>query len=419
MNVIDIIRKTRARRELIEAEIHWLIDGFVHGEIADSQMAAWAMAVTINGLTNDETYHLTNAMFKSGRTLNIKSGTPLVDKHSTGGVGDNTSLILAPLLACFNVTVPMISGRGLGITGGTLDKLEGIPGFQTDLSTEAIQAACREVGCVITGATKDIAPADALLYALRDVTATVASVELITASILSKKLAEELDCLVFDVKCGSGSSMKSIEQGRQLARSLIDTGNRFGVRSRALLTDMNQPLGQIIGNAAEVIEARDAMTTGKPTDLVALTIELAHHVLELSNVKASRNEINHVLTSGEALTRFDQMVTTQGGHLHQLPQLSWEPIISTVDGVVQSIDCAHLGNLLTTMGGGRTLKDATLDHCCAIKLNISVGDQVQLGSPLGYISHDQPHRFVNQVLSSVKVSQAPIAPLPLLLETVD
>lgn len=418
MNVVEIIRKTRDRRELTGTEIHWLVDRFVQGKVIDSQMSAWAMAVTINGLTDNETYHLTNAMFQSGQSLGIQSHSPLVDKHSTGGVGDNTSLILAPLLACFEVTVPMISGRGLGITGGTLDKLEGIPGFQTDLSAVAIQAACNQVGCVITGATKDIAPADALLYSLRDVTATVASIELITASILSKKLAEELDCLVFDVKCGGGSSMKSIEQGRKLARSLIDTGKRFGVCSRAVLTDMNQPLGKAIGNTAEVIEALEAMTTGNPSDLVTLTTELAYHVLELANVEVTREQIGELITNGEALSKFEQMVQIQGGHLNELPQLTWTPVTSPVSGAVASIDCARLGNQLTTMGGGRTQKDDKLNHCCGIKIDISVGDCVQQDQIIGHVCHDNPEYFATELLSSIQWSDNPVAPLNLVIETI-
>jgi pyrimidine-nucleoside phosphorylase len=418
MNATEIIRKTRDHRELTETEIHWFVDRFVQGEVVDSQMSAWAMAVTINGLTGDETYHLTNAMFQSGRTLGIQANSPIVDKHSTGGVGDKTSLILAPLLACFNVTVPMISGRGLGITGGTLDKLEGIPGFQTNLSPAAIQEACSEVGCVITGATKDIAPADALLYSLRDITGTVASVELITASILSKKLAEELDCLVFDVKCGGGSSMKSIVQGRQLARSLIDTGNRFNVRSRALLTDMNQPVGQVIGNTAEVIEARQAMTTGNPPDLVTLTAQLAYHVLKLANVNASIQQITEMITTGAALSRFDRMVQIQGGDLNAVPRFTWSPVTSPVSGVVASIDCARLGQLLTTMGGGRTHKDDSLDHHCAIKVEIAVGDFVQQGQTLGHVCHDKPDHFTNEIISSINWSETPVTPLPLIHETI-
>ena len=418
MNAIEIIRKTRDRHELTETEINWLVDRFVQGEVVDSQMSAWAMAVTINGLTDDETYHLTKAMFQSGQSLGIQTQSPLVDKHSTGGVGDNTSLILAPLLACFEVNVPMISGRGLGITGGTLDKLEAIPGFQTNLNADAIQEACNKVGCVITGATTDIAPADALLYSLRDITATVASIELITASILSKKLAEGLDCLVFDVKCGVGSSMKSIEQGRELARSLIDTGKRFGVNSRAVLTDMNQPLGNAIGNAAEVIEALEAMTTGNPSDLVTLTIELAYHVLDLANVNATREQIAAVITTGEVLTRFEHMVQLQGGDLNQLPQLTWVPVKSPVNGIVANIDCARLGNLLTTMGGGRRQKDDKLNHRTGIKIDIAVGDLVQLDQPVGHVCHDNPAAFTNEVLSSITWSDTTVPPLTLVLETI-
>jgi pyrimidine-nucleoside phosphorylase len=419
MNAIEIIRKTRDRRELTETEIHWFVNGFVQGEVVESQMSAWAMAVTINGLTVDETYHLTNAMFQSGRTLGVQANSPLVDKHSTGGVGDKTSLILAPLLACFDVTVPMISGRGLGITGGTLDKLEGIPDFRTDLSAEDIQAACDQVGCVITGATKDIAPADALLYSLRDITGTVASIELITASILSKKLAEELDCLVFDVKCGGGSSMKSIGQGRQLARSLIDTAKRFTVRSRAVLSDMNQPLGKVIGNTAEVIEAREAMRTGKPSDLVTLTAHLAYHVLELANVNATVQQITEMMTSGAALSKFEQMIEMQGGKLNDMSTCTWTPVNSPISGVIENIDCSRLGNLLTSMGGGRTQKHDKLDHRCAIKIDVSVGDHILEGQTLGHVCHPIAESFASELLSSFGWSNSPIAPLALILGITD
>ncbi|MCA9266492.1 MAG: thymidine phosphorylase, partial [Planctomycetales bacterium] len=271
----EVIAKKRDGHELTTSEIHFLIDGFAKGSVPDYQMSAWAMAVFLRGMTTDETVTLTEEMLQSGVQLAWSTGDlPTVDKHSTGGIGDKVSLLLAPMLACCDLQVPMISGRGLGATGGTLDKLEAIPGFRTDLSIGEMQRICREVGCVISAATQQLVPADRKLYALRDVTATVASIPLITASIMSKKLAEGLTALVLDVKHGSGAFMKTEHQARALAASLVHVGQKMGVRTSALLTDMNQPLGRMVGNAIEVDEAVAGLQGTGPADLMEVTFAL-------------------------------------------------------------------------------------------------------------------------------------------------
>src|SRR6266478_5475973 len=288
MNVVSLISKKRDGGELTEDEIGSLIAGYVRGDVPDYQMASWAMAVYLRGMTVAEIAALTEHMLHSGVTFEWPAGeSPKVDKHSTGGIGDKVSLPLAPLLACCDLHVPMISGRGLGATGGTLDKLEAIPGFRTNLSLAEIAEIIERVGCVITGASAEIAPADKRLYALRDGTATVPSIPLITASIMSKKLAESLDALVLDVKFGSGAFMKSLDDARALARSLVDTGKRMGVKTTALLTDMNQPLGRMAGNANEVNESVDCLMGKGPADLMEVTLELGAELLVLAKRESS------------------------------------------------------------------------------------------------------------------------------------
>src|SRR5262245_22400391 len=292
MNPAVLIAKKRDGRELARNEIVYLVHGFTRGTIPEYQMAAFAMAVFLQGMTTDETAALTDAMLQSGVWLVWpQRDRPIVDKHSTGGIGDKTSLVLAPLLACCGLAVPMISGRGLGATGGTLDKLEAIPGFRTDLSPAEIQATVERVGCAITGASAEIVPADRKLYALRDVTATVPSIPLITASIMSKKLAESLDALVLDVKFGSGAFMKTLADARRLAQSLVATGKRMGVRTTALLTDMNQPLGRMAGNLVEVHEVIACLKGEGPADLWELTRELAAELVGNSSPHAPRERL--------------------------------------------------------------------------------------------------------------------------------
>ena len=314
-----VISKKRDREQLSNDEIEFMIQGYARGSIPDYQMSALAMAIFLNGMSEQEISNLTDAMIASGSRLAKVDDTPRVDKHSTGGLGDKTSLILAPLLACCELHVPMISGRGLGITGGTLDKLEAISGFKTNLSESDIESQLRSVGCVITGATDTLVPADKKLYGLRDVTATVPSIPLITASIMSKKIAETLDALVLDVKFGSGAFLATEALAEQLAASLMRVGKNAGVKTTALITDMTQPLGEMIGNACEVDESIEVLQGGGPSDVRELTIELAARLLISTqcetNLDDARLRLSRLLDNGAAMERFERMVQAQGGSL--------------------------------------------------------------------------------------------------------
>ena len=388
MNPTQLIAKKRDAGELTAEEMSFLIDGHVAGRIPDYQMAALLIAMFLRGLTDAETAALTDSMLKSGVTLTWPDEClPRVDKHSSGGIGDKVSLPLAPLLACCGVCVPMLSGRGLGPTGGTLDKLESIVGFRTNLSLDEIHRLTQEVGCVITGTTPELVPADRQLYALRDVTATVPSVPLITASIMSKKLAEGLNALVLDVKFGRGAFMKTREIARELASGMVAVGTRMGVATTALLTDMNQPLGRMAGNAVEVAESLDCLRGGGPSDLRELVIELGQEVLVSAKVTATRIEARarllRELDSGRAMERFERMVAAQGGRL-DVPR----PIAPAHDlcldrsGIVESIDTELLGWIIIDLGGGRRQLTDTIDHSVGLEMLVRIGDEVATGQPL-------------------------------------
>jgi pyrimidine-nucleoside phosphorylase len=350
----------------------------------------------------------------------------VVDKHSTGGLGDKTSLILAPLLACCGLRVPMISGRGLGATGGTLDKLESIPGFRTDLSLEEIREITERVGCVITGATADIAPADRKLYSLRDVTATVASVPLITASIMSKKLAEGLDALVFDVKWGSGAFMKTLPLARKLAESLIETGRRSGLRTVAVLTNMDQPLGRMIGNSLEVNEALEVLSGKGPVDLWQVTLELAVELLMLTGVTiettVARSILQDHIVSGRALQKFREMVTAQGGNLDlPRPVASFQFEVRAIrSGYVGRINAEALGVAVTEMGGGRHVMSDTIDHAVGMEMLVRIGDRVQVGQPLARVHcHQNQVDSIRLLLrSAIPVRTAPMEAPVLIAERI-
>ncbi len=387
---IDPLRFIAAKRDgrAHEAEeIREWIRAYVQGEIGEEQMAAWAMAVYLNGMTPVETAALTEAMWHSGTTLQWPAGSgPYVDKHSTGGIGDKISLILAPLLACCDVRVPMLSGRGLGPTGGTLDKLESIPGFRTDLSLQELQQVVASCGCVITGTTPQIAPADRKLYALRDVTATVASIPLITASIMSKKLSEGLDALVLDVKFGSGAFMKTRDKAQALAESLVATGERVGVACRAILSDMNQPLGRMVGNACEVDESLEVLEGGGPLDVRELTLELGAELLEAAQVapsrEAARVRLEAALDTGAAREKFSHMVAAQGGSLDApRPRAPAIELDVPQSGVVRAIDAEALGYAVIALGGGRRRLGEAIDHSVGLEYLVRIGDRVEAGQP--------------------------------------
>jgi pyrimidine-nucleoside phosphorylase len=412
-----LIAAKRDDQELSDEQISFFIQGYANGDIPDYQMSAMAMAIYLNGMTSRETATLTCEMLRSGTQLAWPcDGRLRVDKHSTGGIGDKTSLILAPLLAECGLQVPMLSGRGLGATGGTLDKLEAIPGFRTNLSLQEITRLTQSVGCVITGASHELAPADRKLYALRDVTATVPSIPLITASIMSKKLAESLDALVLDVKFGSGAFMKSLDQATQLAHSLVDTGERMGVRTSALLTDMNQPLGRMCGNAVEVLEAIDVLKGGGPEDVRLLTIELCAELLIATRFESDRDSAlvrcESLLSGGAAYERYCRMVHAQGGDPDAaLPVAPAFELIADQAGIVSAIDTEALGLAIIEMGGGRRKMGDAIDHSVGIEMLVRLGDRVSVGMPLVQIFSHQPDTVTSMIRRAITLSENGKAPL--------
>ena len=403
---IDVIRKKRDGGELSRNEIESLVNSYTRGDIPDYQMSAWLMAVVLRGMTRAETAALTDAMLRSGEVLDL-SALPAkkVDKHSTGGVGDKTSLVLAPLAAAAGVMVPMISGRGLGHTGGTLDKLEAIPGFNVNLPVAQFRRVLETCGCAMIGQTAEIAPADRKLYALRDVTGTVESSYLICASIMSKKLAEGIDALVLDVKTGSGAFMKSEKDAVFLAELMVETGERMGKQMVALITDMDQPLGSMIGNALEVVEVVEVLRGEGPEDLRQLCLELAGWMLHLGGVADTvaegKKQSEKLIASGEALDKFRQMVALQGGDLgaideaKKLPQAQHTMILSSPKkGYLAALECEQVGTACVILGGGRERKEDSVDPAVGIVLHKKVGDPVASGEALATIYYNAEARAV-------------------------
>jgi pyrimidine-nucleoside phosphorylase len=399
-----VISKKRDGQALTQDEICKFIVGYCQGTVPDYQMSALAMAIFFQSMTAEETGFLTQAMLESGERLRrVSAEVPRVGKHSTGGLGDKTSLILAPLMACFPVHVPKLSGRGLGITGGTLDKLESIPGYRTNLTQAEIEKQLLQVGCVITGATGNIVPADKKLYALRDVTGTVPSIPLIASSIMSKKLAETLDALVLDVKFGTGAFMATRSQGAELARCMVDTGTSVDVPTDAILSDMNQPLGSAVGNACEVNEAIDVLRGNGPRDVVDLVVQLSSRLLVMSklftNETLAVEQLQLKLRDGSAYERFEKMVALQGGRLptNYLPTAGPIPLIAPWSGKIVSIDGQKLGWGVIQLGGGRRLASDSIDSQVGLLMRVRIGDQVQRGQELLHILAD--HAAANSVKS--------------------
>jgi pyrimidine-nucleoside phosphorylase/thymidine phosphorylase len=397
---IDVIRKKRDGIELSRDEIDGLVSACTSGQIPDYQVSAWLMAVVLKGMTRPETAALTDAMLHSGDVLDLSSlPARKVDKHSTGGVGDKTSLVLAPLAAAAGIAVPMISGRGLGHTGGTLDKLEAIPGFNVNLSVSEFRRVLEQCGCAMIGQTAEIAPADRKLYALRDVTGTVESPYLICASIMSKKLAEGIDALVLDVKTGSGAFMKSERDAAFLAELMVETGERMGKRVVALITDMDQPLGSMIGNALEVVEVIEILRGDGPEDLRELCLELAGWMLHLGGVSRTvadgKERSAKLISSGRALDKFRQMVELQGGDTRiiddpkRLPQAQHSlEVLGSKDGYLASMQCEQIGTACVTLGGGRERKEDSVDPAVGIVLHRKVGDRVAIGDSLATVYYN-------------------------------
>ena len=393
-DVVDLIRTKRDRGILSTAQIDWLIDAYTRGYVADEQMSAMTMAIFLNGMERREIRDMTLAMIASGKTMNFSSlSKPTTDKHSTGGVGDKITLPLAPLVASFGVAVPQLSGRGLGHTGGTLDKLESIPGWRANLSNEEFFSQLENVGAVISAAGSGLAPADGKLYALRDITGTVEAIPLIASSIMSKKIAEGTAALVLDVKFGSGAFLKDIDQSRELARTMVALGEDAGVATSALLTNMNVPLGLAIGNANEVRESVEVLAGGGPADVVALTIALAREMLALAGQPDA--DVEAALADGRAMDTWRAMIAAQGGDPDAALPVATETMIVTAgrDGVLVEQQALPFGIAAWRLGAGRARAQDPVQHAAGIDLHAKPGDTVTAGQPLFTLSADEPERF--------------------------
>ena len=393
-DVVDLIHAKRDRGTLSTAQIGWLVDAYTRGYVADEQMAAMAMAIFLNGMERKEIHDLTLAMIASGETMNFDAlSKKTADKHSTGGVGDKITLPLAPLVASFGVAVPQLSGRGLGHTGGTLDKLESIPGWRAALSNEEFLAQLEDVGAVICAAGSGLAPADGKLYALRDITGTVESIPLIASSIMSKKIAEGTSALVLDVKFGSGAFVKDIEQSRRLAETMVALGTDAGVATRALLTDMNVPLGLTIGNALEVRESVEVLAGGGPADVVELTVALAREMLALAGQPDA--DVEAALADGRAMDVWRKMISAQGGDPDAALPVARETHVVKADrdGVLATQDALPFGVAAWRLGAGRARKQDPVQAAAGVELYAKPGDRVSKGQPLFTLHTDEPARF--------------------------
>lgn len=423
MNVVSLIKKKRDGKPLEIGEIEYLVNGFVEGKVTDYQFAAFLMAGFLRGFDNNETSALTNTMLHSGKVIDLSSiKGAKIDKHSTGGVGDKTSLILAPIVAAAGVKVPMISGRGLGHTGGTLDKLESITGFRTDLNLDEYKSVLEKCGAVLIGQTKDIAPADKLIYALRDVTATVESIPLITASIMSKKLAEGIDGLVLDVKTGSGAFMKTLKDSTALAQSLIDTAKSFDKKVMAFITDMNQPLGNYIGNFLEVYESIKVLQGEEVEDLKTLSTTLSGAMIYLGGKAESIEEgiqiSEEMIKSGKAFDTFVKITQAQGGNVNYLhnpdsyPKSKYNEVIyADKGGYLSEVDTYEIGMAALELGAGKQSLEDKIDPKAGLIFYPKIGDKISKGDKLVELFTDRPEKIdesKKMITNAISLSDKPV-----------
>jgi pyrimidine-nucleoside phosphorylase/thymidine phosphorylase len=433
MRTVDLIHRKRDGEELSPEEIAFLVDGYTNGSIPDYQISAFLMAVVFSGMTDREVSALTERMTNSGESIDLSSVPGVkVDKHSTGGVGDKTSLIAAPLAAAAGVTVPMISGRALGHTGGTLDKLESIPGFRTNLSIDEFRAQLIQHRLAFIGQTPQVAPADGKLYALRDATATVESIPLIASSIMSKKMAEGLDALVLDVKVGSGAFMKKQVDARRLAQMMVGIGRRLDKRVQALITDMNQPLGYAIGNALEVMEVSQTLQNAGPADLTRLSLELAARMMYLGKVTATLEEARELaqtkLLDGSGYRKLKEVIGAQGGNPAVLDRFELLPnatgareISSPRAGYVSAIDAEYIGQASSMIGAGRDTKEDSIDPAVGVILEVKVGQKVDAGGVLCrlyYTGEERVEEAAQLVEDAFRISATAPEERALILEVV-
>ena len=433
MRATDIIRAKRDGLALSREAVEFFVSGVTDGSLPDYQASALLMAIVLRGMTAEETAWLTGAMVRSGITVDLSSIPGVkVDKHSTGGVGDKTSLVLAPLAAACGVRVPMMSGRGLGHTGGTLDKLQSIAGFRVDLSLDELKAALEKTGVAMLGQTSQIAPADKKLYALRDVTGTVESIPLITASIMSKKIAEGIDALVLDVKTGRGAFMKTVEDSRRLARSLVDTGNRSGVRTEAVITAMDAPLGRAVGNALEVVECVETLKGRGPADLETLSVWLAARMVLAAGLAASPAEaeakVRRALTSGAGVEKWREIVAQQGGDARTVDDYGLMASVKTRhlvtaqrSGYLAGLDAELVGRAAVALGAGRATVDDVVDPAVGAMVLAHPGDQLRAGDPILEL-HYRRERDLASALElvgrAIEIADEPPVLLPLIVEQV-
>ena len=433
MRMYDIIRKKRDGAKLTVAEIEFFVKGYTDGVIPDYQAAALCMAVRLRGMDAEETAALTLAIRDSGEILHLApTGGLRVDKHSTGGVGDKTSLVITPIVAALGVKVAKMSGRGLGHTGGTIDKLEAFEGFRTDLNTAEFEAVVERCGLSIVGQSANLAPADKLLYALRDVTATVDSLPLIASSIMGKKLAADDDCIVLDVKTGSGSFMKSTEDSIELARMMVDIGKRAGKRMCAMITDMDRPLGNTVGNTVEVVEAIETLRGRGPADLTALCVELATKMLVLAergDEEICRAAVLRVIESGEALSKLADMVQAQGGdrtwvtNPDKFPRAAYSyRVIAPKSGYIAHVNAEDYGRAALLLGAGRNTKEDVIDHKAGIRLFAKTGDYVAAGAPIAELYASDPVLFASAasvLLDATELADTAPEARPLIFDVID
>ena len=410
-SAVELISIKRDRGVLSDSQIDWMIDAYVRGIVADEQMSAMAMAILLNGMQNTEISRWTDAMIKSGERLDFSALTrPTVDKHSTGGVGDMITLPLAPLVAACGAAVPQLSGRGLGHTGGTLDKLESIPGWQANLSNQQMLDVIIKVGAVICAAGPGLAPADKKLYALRDVTGTVPAIPLIASSIMSKKIAEGTSALVLDVKVGSGAFMKSMDQARLLAETMVEIGVNAGVKTRALLTNMDSPLGFAAGNALEVSQAVEVLSGGGPKDVVELTLALANEMLDLAGVKTK--DPATALADGSALDVWHALITAQGGNSNApLPKAKYQhQVVAQTSGYLTKLDALSIGNAAWVLGAGRTRKEDQVSSAAGVTWSHTLDMQVSKGETLFTLHTDEESRIDQAIVAlrnATTISKSP------------
>lgn len=433
MRAVDLIIKKRDGGELSKEEINFFIEGFTHGEIPDYQASAWAMAVLMKGMSGRETFDLTQAMVESGEVIDLSAVVPFaVDKHSTGGVGDKTSLVVLPIVAATGLPIGKMSGKGLSFTGGTLDKMESIPGYRINLTREEFISQLKNIGIVLTGQSVELAPADGKLYALRDVTGTVSSIPLIAASVMSKKIASGADAIVLDVKVGVGAFMRNVQEGTQLAEAMVDIGKRASKRVVALIANMNQPLGNAVGNAIEVQEAIETLHGEGPSDFLEHCIVVAGHMITLaektSNLEDGKKLAARSLRDGSALSKFQLLVEAQGGDVRVvndvslLPSASLKEVIPAPEsGYITLIDARQIGMTAMWLGAGRAMKEDLVDHAVGIVIHHKVGDAVEKGDALFTVfasdkkNLDEARR---RGLAAHKFALTPVDRLPLFYATI-